>query len=67
MNLVKERDSWKKNFENGEQPKSLLLVDYRRNRDSELYRTTRPIEEICEYILYLERQGEDNGYNTSCK
>ncbi len=27
---------------------------YRLNRDSELWRATRQIEQLCEYILFLE-------------
>lgn len=55
MNLVKSRDKWKERFVNGEPPESKLLMDYRKYRDTEDWRATSAIEELLEYILYLER------------
>lgn len=53
MNLVKSRDSMLNDYLNGERPYG-VLEDYRRNRFSEDWRTSKAVEELCEYILYLE-------------
>lgn len=51
--LVEERNLWKKEFEEGKKPVA-ILEDYRHNRDSNLWRTSRSVEQLCEYILFLE-------------
>lgn len=56
LSLVKERNRWKQQFENGERINSLWLQDYETNRESELWRSTKALEELCEYILFLERK-----------
>lgn len=56
MNLKNQRDAWKKNFENGEDYDSHLMNDYVKYRDTEDWRSTMLIEEMCEYILYLENR-----------
>lgn len=56
MNLVKTRDQWLESFRKGEQPTSRLLQDYRQNRDNEMWRASKEVEELCEYIIYLEEQ-----------
>lgn len=53
MNLVKSRDAMLNDYLNGERPYG-VLEDYRRNRFSEEWRTSKAVEELCEYILYLE-------------
>lgn len=53
MNLVKSRDAMLNDYLNGEKPYG-VLEDYRRNRFSEDWRTSKAVEELCEYILYLE-------------
>lgn len=54
--LTEEREQWRRQFESGQAPNSNVLRDYRANRDSSLWRTSRPVEELCEYILHLERE-----------
>lgn len=53
MNLVKSRDAMLNDYLNGERPYG-VLEDYRRNRFSEDWRVSESVEELCEYILYLE-------------
>lgn len=55
VGLVKSRDAWAKKFENGEGLTSPLLERYRKERGSEHWRSTKILEEILEYVLYLER------------
>ena len=55
MNLVKSRLGMRYAFGKGEKPGG-LLEDYRENRMSEDWRTSFAVEELCEYILYLEEQ-----------
>lgn len=50
--LVSERNEYKMKISKGYKP--WLLEEYRKHRDSELWRATRIIEELCEYALYLE-------------
>lgn len=61
VNLVKSRNKWKKSFEEGNAPTQRVLIDYRNYRDTEDWRSTRAVEELCEYILYLERKCLDKG------
>jgi hypothetical protein len=49
---MNERDVWRQAFENGSKPD--FLVTYKENRDSELWRSGSIVEELAEYILYLE-------------
>ncbi|WP_210498341.1 hypothetical protein [Vibrio crassostreae] len=55
-NLVKTRNKWRKEFEEGKKPFSPVLDDYRKNRDSEYWRVSRTAEVLLEYILYLESE-----------
>ena len=64
MNLVKSRDSMLNDYLNGEKPYG-VLEDYRRNRLSEEWRTSKAVEELCEYILYLELALESKQYKGS--
>jgi hypothetical protein len=36
-----------------------LLEDYRENRNSESWRVSRQVEELMEFILFLEKRLED--------
>ena len=54
MSLIEERNKWRREFSAGEHPSIHVLDEYRENRDSELWRSTRAVEKICEYALYLE-------------
>ena len=50
--LRDERESWRDRFDRGYKP--FLLGEYVQNRESELWRSTRIMEQLCEYILWLE-------------
>ena len=52
--LTDERNEWKKLLESGGQLNIYVLQQYRQNRDSNLWRSTREVEKLCEYILFLE-------------
>jgi len=61
MNLVNQRNEWRKGFCQGERLDSKLLEDYRKNRDSECFRLSSHHEKMLEYILYLEQKVKENG------
>ena len=52
--LVASRDKMLERFIQGEKPLTVILVDYRENRNSEEWRMSVSVEELCEYVLYLE-------------
>jgi acyl carrier protein len=53
--LVKEREQWKKEFETGHI--FLPLLDtYKKNRNSDSWRSTHAIEKVCEYVIFLENK-----------
>lgn len=56
MNLKRDRDDFLHYFELFGKCDSDILADYKENRNSESWRTSRVVEELCEYILYLERR-----------
>jgi hypothetical protein len=56
MNLVEERNHWRQQIEAGEFIPHPLLEDYRENRNSDLWRCSRIMERVFEYIVYLEEQ-----------
>lgn len=58
MNLVKTRNDMLGDFLKGERPYG-VLEDYRKYRNSEEWRTGLMVEELCEYILYLESKLEE--------
>lgn len=64
MNLVKSRDAMLNDYLNGNRPYG-ILEDYRRNRFSEDWRVSESVEELCEYILYLEWALESEQYKGS--
>lgn len=53
--LVKQRNKWKAKFENNELPNSVLLDLYRENRNTLEKKIPDIFEEICAYVLYLEK------------
>lgn len=53
MNLVKTRNEMLEIFTQGYKPHG-VLEDYRQYRNSEDWRVSESVEELCEYILYLE-------------
>lgn len=54
--LVEERNSWRKQFEDGEADPIFYLESYREGRNSESYRQGREFERLCEYTLWLEEK-----------
>jgi hypothetical protein len=62
MNLVKSRNRMLDRFVDGYKPEG-LLQEYRTHRNSEHWRRTLAVEELCEYILYLEYQLEKFKYD----
>jgi len=54
VNLLEQRNAWREQFEAGAALDSHILNEYKENRESELWRASRQIEKMCEYIIYLE-------------
>lgn len=54
--VVKDRNSIRASIEALGYLESPILNDYRINRNSEVWRLSRAVEELCEYILYLEEK-----------
>lgn len=52
--LTDERNSWRKEIEKDFWNEPYVLQQYRQYRNSNLWRSTREVEKLCEYILYLE-------------
>lgn len=52
--LVEERNSWRKQMEEGNFDPHPLYKEYLANRDSNLWRASCQIEKMFEYIRYLE-------------
>ena len=61
--LVASRDKMLERFTRGEKPLTVILVDYRENRNSEEWRMSVSVEELCEYILYLESELKEFSYD----
>lgn len=57
MDLVEERNSWYKEFEEGEYPLGLEI--YKSHRDTNSWRNSRMFEKVCEYCIYLEGKLDD--------
>lgn len=51
---IDEREKWQKEFRNGKPCDSVWLGRHRKNRGKSDWRSTRELEMICEYIIYLE-------------
>ncbi len=54
MNLIEERNHWREQMKSNTFVDPYYLAEYRNNRESELWRSTRAVEQLCEYILHLE-------------
>lgn len=54
FSLVQERNEWRACFQMGVLPTFGPLLDYRENRNSEAWRASTQVEELCEYVLHLE-------------
>ncbi len=52
--LTDERNEWRQQLESGIMEEPYVLKMYRLNRDSNLWRSTRMVEQLCEMILFLE-------------
>jgi hypothetical protein len=52
--LTDERYTWAFELKHGHWHEPYVLQQYRINRDSNLWRVTREVEKLCEYILHLE-------------
>lgn len=51
MNLKKQRDEMRQSFEDGAIPE--LIKKYKIERDNENWRSSKIVEELCEYALFL--------------
>lgn len=58
MYALDERNHWRFEFEGGLKPSNHYLDEYRRKRSDPTWRSARIIEQLCEYILYLEEELE---------
>lgn len=54
--LKDERIGWRNDLNLGTWTEPYALQMYRKNRESSLWRSTREVEKLCEYILYLEEK-----------
>lgn len=52
--LTDERNQWRQHLESGGELSIYVLQQYRLNRNSNLWRSTREVEKLCETILFLE-------------
>ena len=52
-NIVDERNEWARNPR--ELADNYYLNQYKFNRGDPFWRSTRELEKLCEYVLYLER------------
>ena len=57
--VVKDRNSIRASIEALGYLESPILNDYRINRNSEVWRLSRAVEELCEYILYLVEEKQN--------
>jgi len=56
MSLVKQRIKWGYEYHFGKEPWFSAFLDYKKNRDSELFRLNSSIEEFFEYVISLEEK-----------
>ncbi len=54
--LVDERNKWRDEINQGIWFEPHVLQQYRANRESNLWRSTREVEKLCEYVLHLEEK-----------
>ncbi len=52
--LQRERNKWREEFETGKFEPFVCVIEYKQNRTNELWRHSRLMERMCEYILFLE-------------
>ena len=65
INVVDQRNLWRDEMEQGNFTPHEMYPDYLKNRDSDLWRASRQIEKMFEYIRYLEEQLKCTGTNSS--
>lgn len=54
IGLTDERNEWRRKLESDGLLDIYVLQQYRLNRNSSLWRSTREVEKLCETILFLE-------------
>jgi hypothetical protein len=54
--LPDERHKWRFEIEQGFWLEPYVLEQYRKNRESSLWRSTWEVEKLCEYVLFLEAE-----------
>ena len=54
MSIIDERLAWRVSYEEGDRPDVFWLNEYEGFRLSEFERLSKRIEQLCEYILFLE-------------
>lgn len=59
MNLLQERDEWRKQIEAGEFNVHPMFETYKNKRGCSLWRSSRQLERLFEYIIYLEEKLSD--------
>lgn len=57
---IKQRMMWQEAFRNGEAVNSFYLREHKKNRNDPHWRTTRELEHLCEYIIYLEEMFDES-------
>lgn len=56
MLVIDQRKEWRKRLEGGWKPDIYYLEDYRYNRNNPYWRSTKSLEILCEYVLFLEEK-----------
>lgn len=59
--LKEERFTWRGDMISRRWTEPHILQEYRKNRESDLWKASRQGEQLCEYILYLESMLEVGG------
>lgn len=56
MSLLSEREEWQEQYRRGGIGEPWLLQKYKKERATEEWRSTRLVEHLCEYAIYLENE-----------
>lgn len=59
VGLLDERKAWEHELKHNLWTEPFILEQYRKNRNSNEWRTTRQVERLCEYVLFLEKKLEE--------
>jgi len=54
ITLTRERETWRWQMEQGKWAEPDIMTEYRKHRNTGLWRSTRVVESLMEYILFLE-------------